>query len=136
MKRSSLVLAVFLGLLAFGCAHADGLGRGSLIGVWSGEVTEGSETYDLTMTIRTLRLGENAGTAVYSGTINCVGTLTYRGGHEAVFSFDESIDDATACADGGRIEIHQSGNGGLHWEWFRPQGDSQPDAVADLRRIG
>ena len=134
MNRSRLVLLYVLGFFAFGCAHANELGQDSLVGVWSGEVVEGDVTYDLTMTIRELRPGQVAGTAAYSGTLNCVGTLTFEGGDEAVFSFTEAIDDETVCADDGHVEIRHSDSGGLHWEWFRSQEESQPEAVADLQR--
>ena len=133
MKHARIAL-LFVLPLVIGCASSDNLSRASMLGVWNGDVTEGAMRYDLAMTIMRLDIGQHAGTAVYSGSISCVGMLTFEGERDGVLLFREAINDATACADDGLIAVRPGTGGTLQWEWYRTDADTQPDAVAELRK--
>jgi len=134
MNRFRIVLFIVLSVLVASCSGTDEFASNSLIGVWNGEVSERDVLYDLSMRIARLDTGRAAGTATYSGAVSCVGTLTFEGDNDGVFAFRETVDDETVCADGGWIEVWRGVDGSLQWEWFRSEAESQPDAVATLRR--
>ncbi|NNF57917.1 MAG: hypothetical protein HKN04_06715 [Rhodothermaceae bacterium] len=134
MNPSRAALLFALSALVIGCTGADDLRRSSMLGVWSGEVTEGAQRYELAMTIRQLEVGQAAGAAMYSGALSCVGMLTFEGERDGALLFREAIDDATVCADDGLIAIRPGTDGTLQWAWYRTDADPQPDAVAVLRR--
>lgn len=134
MHRFRVALLLALSVLVVGCASTGELNRASMLGVWNGEVIEGGQRYDLAMTIQRLDVGQPAGTAVYSGSISCVGMLTFEGEGDGTLLFREAIDDATICADNGLITIRPGTRGTVEWEWYRTDADTQPDAVAVLRR--
>lgn len=133
MNRFRVALLCTLSVL-IGCTSADELRRSAMLGVWSGEVTEGAQRYNLAMTIQQLEIGQAAGTAVYSGLLNCVGMLTFEGERDGALLFREAIDDETVCADDGLIAVRPGTGGTLQWEWYRTDADTQPDAVAALRK--
>lgn len=117
----------FFGFHAFliGCTPTGTLQRSELVrGTWSGTVFEGDLTYHLQLHIDRLAPGRPAGTATYSGALNCVGTLTFEGVRNGVYVFYEPIDDINECADGGQIRSQLNEDGTLLWEWFVTHSDS------------
>ena len=104
-----------------------------LTGIWRGEVTQGTETYSLIMTVRQLEIGEVAGTAFYSGAFTCTGTLTLEADTGGIWVFREAVDDPEVCADDGRIEVTWRGDA-LQWAWYFTDDDRQPEATALLRK--
>ena len=139
----------------FGCAGNTSLDApvrqaenvaSKIIGTWVGPVTEGGRTtynfdrdvadvfeIQMEMKIERLEPGEYAGKTTYSGGLNCGALNTFREKKGDLYVFSETINSGRGCANG-RVEVHETDDGKLRWEWFRVGRGGNPTAYATLNR--
>ena len=105
-----------------------------MIGTWAGPGTEGSRiTYSMEMKIERLEAGEYAGRTTYSAGLNCGALNTFREKRGETYVFEERINSGRGCANG-RVEISETDDQKLSWEWFRSANGGRPAATAILER--
>ncbi|MEM0963267.1 MAG: hypothetical protein AAGK21_12115 [Bacteroidota bacterium] len=120
-------------LVIASCSAPQPSGDGSIAGTWTGTVTQQGDTYGLVFSISDVAPGEEAGKAAYDGSdFECVGTLTFVGEQDGLWTYSEQVDDQEACVDG-TITASLLADGTLQWRWYENRAGS-PDATATLDR--
>lgn len=128
--RQFLLLVCLLMLSAALSAQSS-----NLIDTWRGEVTQDDgKTYSLVMKIERLELQGYAGTATYSGSVNCTGLLTFRRQRAGLYEFDETINGGSSNCVNGRVELYVTNDGLVQWEWYEKGRGGEPGAKATLSR--
>ncbi|MCB9592658.1 MAG: hypothetical protein H6719_07990 [Sandaracinaceae bacterium] len=104
---------------------------GSILGTWVGLVRQaGYPPYPITMTIDRVS-GDGVCGRVDYRTLHCGGELRCLGPRGSNTSFRETLTRRGECVDGGRIDVHVTGDR-LAWQWYFPNG--RPDARTTLSR--
>ena len=105
----------------------------SIIGTWTGEVSQNTFKYGAVMTIEASNAGESAGTISYQFVNStCEGDLKFDGEEGDTFIFVEE-NTTGGCSSPGIIKVTPQGDNILNWAWYFPE-DSTPSATATLSR--
>jgi hypothetical protein len=103
----------------------------SILGSWAGTVKEGNLSYTMHLHVERLTPQAYAGTTLYSGRLNCGGTLTLEDAQGDRYRFKERITRGTGCANG-EFELTRLDANRLRFAWYNSGKRHTPRATAVL----